>query len=715
MKIVTRYEQITEDERRSWLGHDYAIDVETTGLDYMHDELIGVALHVNDTQYYFVRKHTDDGGSNVVSYLSDDDLRLLLTPVMTQQRVACLHNGKYDRHFFDRFDLPFTSPYFDTLIAAQLLDENRRNGLKDLAALVAPEVDHVKYATFVKWNTFPKGCPLNVPLEPFAEYAMKDVVITYLLWQKFREELPKETTQGKNLQDVFNYTWMPMVGVLLELEQAGFKIDVERAKELHKHYSEQAEKHKQVVQRAGYEMLSSKPVEQIASLYWKMVEPEDGVYFKTDHEEIDIRDVGDEPTQRQLEAQYPMYLDVLGVPTPVVRPTPRSMLRKLYFNVGSKDQLIDLILRDIDLPDDMMVALTTTPKGNDSVNFDNLMIIKHYLGDDTPPYVDSLLQWRKASKFVTTYLDTFVNKTDENGRMHAYFSMAMTDSGAGGTRTGRLSSSGPNLQNIPSRDEIGKQARECFVADKGNVLVVADYSNMETVIQAHFSRDPVLLKAFGEGLDVHALTACGQHNLSYDKFVEEYKNGNPEYDKMRRIAKTTLFGTAYGMGVVKFQRLLLVQNGQEFSREEVKEMLRTFNETYAGLTEWKRGVQEFAGKHGYVPTILGRKRRLPRVFSNDDNVRQRAMRQGVNAVIQGSCADILFQAMIPIQASFKALGGTLVASVHDELIGELPEAYADVGVRIMERLMVDLINPKLRCKLSAEAHVGYDWYSAKKG
>lgn len=718
--LVTSLDQLTDELRETWLGKTYAIDVETTGLDFMHDELIGVALYVDHQSYYFVLKHSSGhDGSVIQEYLTLNELRMILSPVMAQrEQLALLHNSKFDRHFFYRYDLNLMSRYADTLLAAQLLDENRRNGLKDLATLVDPNIDHVKYENLMTWSIYPKGCPYNVPLEPFAEYAEKDVIVTYKLWDMFHKQLPKEIVtvakQQRDLQGVFNNIWMPMVGVLQEMEHAGMRIDVERAKELHKHYSDVAETHMRIVQRAGYEMLSKRELDSIPKLYWKMLEPEDEAYIEVDGEPLDIRQF-DQKTLKELEADHPIYLDRLGVQTPVMRPTPRSDLRKLYFNVGSKDQLVDLILRDISLPDDMLVALTTTPKGGDSVNFDNMMIIKHYLGKDTPHYVDSLLQWRKASKFVTTYLEPFVKKVDNKDRIHAFFSMAVNDSGRGGTHTGRLSSSGPNLQNIPSRDEIGKQARECFVAAPGNVLIVADYSNMETVIQAHFSRDPVLLKAFGEGLDVHALTACGQHNIPYDKFVEEYKSGNLEYDRMRRIAKTTLFGTAYGMGVIKFQRLLLVQNGQEFSRDEVKHMLYTFNETYEGLTKWKKGVQKFAGEHGYVPTILGRKRRLPRVFSEDENIRQRAMRQGVNAIIQGSCADILFQAMVPIQAAFKSLGGTLIASVHDELIGEVPEEYADVAAKVMETLMVDLINPQLRCKLSAEAHYGYNWFDTKKG
>lgn len=245
------------------------------------------------------------------------------------------------------------------------------------------------------------------------------------------------------------------------------------------------------------------------------------------------------------------------------------------------------------------------------------------------------------------------------------------------------------------------------------MLIVADYSNMETVIMAHYSQDPMLLKAFEEGLDVHSLTAAGQHGVSYETFLSEYKNGNPQYDAWRRTAKTILFGTSYGMGAYKLQRRLLVENGQEYHIDEVKRMLQAFNETYAGLTAWKQEVVKHTARLGFVVTMYGRKRRLPLVFSQDKTIASRAQRQGVNAIIQGTCADILFEAMPPLQRYFVSLGGSLVAAVHDELIAELPERYAEAAAKVMQTGMTELINPRLRCKLKAEAGIGKTWREAK--
>lgn len=693
MKLITRLDQVSEQERLSWLNLPYSIDIESTGLNFMSDALIGVALYVNNTAYYFCVMHSTGNEDEIQQYLTYDELRFILQPIMSQPDVvASLHNSKFDRHFFERYNMPLLSRVYDTLLAAQLLDENRRNGLKSLASLV--DEAHAKYETFVTSTAFPKGSPLNTQLSPFSEYAMRDVIITHKLWLLFREQMRKEVYPGgRSLQTVFNELWSPMVGTLQEMEERGFKINRPYVQQLYNEYSQKVDEYAKEVRIEGLKMLQSRAHDpsSIQSFYWEMVTEDDEVY----------EDVNGRPV-----------LDIEGIQLPVWMPTPRSKPRKLSFNIGSSTQLVDLVFeRDLGLPSH--VDLKLTKNGEDSVDVENLTVIKHYLGDKTPSYVDTVLKWRKASKFVNTYLTMFLRDADENDRLHGLFNMAVSEYGAGGTHTGRLSSSQPNLQQIPSRGEIGHQARDAFITDDHMRLIVADYSNMETVLMAHYSEDPVLLTAFAEGLDVHAITACGFNNIPYDKFMEEYKNDNPEYDAMRRTAKTLMFGQSYGMGPKKMQRTLLVQNGQEYDYEEVKRLLQSFSETYQGLTDWKKKVMMFARKNGYVLTMYGRKRRLPQAMSSDTSLRSRAERQAVNAVVQGTCADILFEAMPPIQASFKALGGSILASVHDEMIAEIPVEYAEVGAKIMSNLMVDLVNPKLKCKLKVEAGIGKTWGEAK--
>ena len=699
MKLVTSMDQISRTEQLSWLGKDYAIDVETEGLRYMRHELIGVALHVNDESYYFVIKHTDDDGVTINNYLTPDEVRLLIGPVIGQREVvAVLHHEKFDAHFFKRYRMPIASRKFDTLLAAQLLNENRSNSLKSLNTLV--DIPHVKYEELEKYTNFPKGSPFRVPLDDFGEYAMKDALITFELYKLFKVDLGRESFKGRSLLDVFNNVWMPMSQVLQEMEERGFQIDIEATKKLKEEYDKKIEDLESRVRTHGIHMVLDKirRGDTIPKFFLKMLDDDD----------IVVED--DEGNKWVIQED---------VKTPIIQPTPRSKPRKIDFNLGSNKQLTELVFRDLTLPDDAL-ELKVTPTGEDSVDVDNLTIIKHYLGDNTPDYILAVLEWRKAQKFVTTYLDRFIKEVEDDGAIHCFFNMAEKDDGGGGTATGRLSSSGPNLQQIPSRGEIGDLARSLFRARPGHKLIVADYSSMEMVVAAHYSKDAKLTAAFEKNLDVHAMTAAGQHNIPYDEFMRAYKAETREgasgpYDAKRRVGKTTNFGSMYGIGGKKFQRMLLVQNGQEFTLDETYALLRSFNETYEGLTEWKQKVMAFVREHGYIITIGGRKRRLPKACSPDRFERGRAERQAVNAVIQGACADILFEAMIVIQAAFKALGGSLIASVHDELIGELPEEHAELGCKIMSSFMVDLINPRLRVKLSADAHYGDTWLSAKKG
>jgi DNA polymerase I-like protein with 3'-5' exonuclease and polymerase domains len=696
VRVITSIDQISQKEHISWLDSCYSVDVETEGLSYGTDDLLGVALYIANTNesYYLVRKHVLDDGETIQRYLSDADLHLLLSPVMAQTEiVACLHNAKFDLHFFKRFHLPLASHVFDTLLAAQLLDENRSNSLKSLNTLV--DIPHEKYHELEEYDHFPKGSPLRVPLQPFAEYAMRDVIITYKLYELFSSALAKESHGGKSLQDVFNSIWMPMVQVLQEMEAHGFVVNVEKAKKLREHYVAEMEKHAEIVQRSGITYLLKKleASHDIPGYYLKIVKDEDTIYYNESGNAV---------------------IDLYGMQTPVIYPTERSKPRHIEFNVGSSKQLSDLVFDDLQLPSHAL-AMKMTPGGELSADVDNLKMIRHYLGADCPQYIHSLLEWRKAAKLVTTYLDRFVDDSDEEGALHCFFNMAINDNDAGGTATGRLSSSQPNLQQVPSRGQIGDEVRELFEARPGYTLVVADYSNMETVLIAHYSNDPVLKKAFDEGLDVHAVTASTQHNIKYEDFVQRYKDGDAEADAQRRVAKTILFGTAYGMGANKLQRLLLVQNEQEFSLDFVRESLTSFNETYQGVTDFKKEVHKVLRKRGWVRTLRGRVRRLPLAFSQDSYKRSRAERQSVNAIIQGSCAEILFEAMIAIQAVFKSMGGSLVASVHDELIAEVPEQHAELACVIMSTLMVGIVNPELRVKLTAEAHHGKNWLLAKKG
>ena len=230
---------------------------------------------------------------------------------------------------------------------------------------------------------------------------------------------------------------------------------------------------------------------------------------------------------------------------------------------------------------------------------------------------------------------------------------------------------------------------------------------------AHYSQDEALLKAFEEGQDLHILTGAAFARVSYDELYEKYHAGDDWAKAMRMLGKTGNFALTYGMGAIKFQRYLLVNNKYEVSIDQADQWIKGYNEMYKGATEWKRRVMSYARRHGYVLTIKGRKRRLVGIQAPQERIRARAERQGVNACIQGSVGDVIAESMPYVQQMMASLGGTLLLQVHDELVGEVPEKHSALAASLTEQLMVGFINPILRCPQVADAHIGKSWAEAK--
>jgi DNA polymerase-1 len=236
---------------------------------------------------------------------------------------------------------------------------------------------------------------------------------------------------------------------------------------------------------------------------------------------------------------------------------------------------------------------------------------------------------------------------------------------------------------------------------------------MEMVIWAHFSQDEVLINAIESGLDLHSLTAAGQHGLKYEEFIARLDAGDLEVKEWRAVGKTSNFGALYGIGAKKFQRFLLVHNGVLVSLDESQRLLDAIDQTYPQGYEWKQRVARFIAKNGYVLTMERRKRRLPKALDGLFWEKREAERQGINAVIQGSCGDIICKCMPAIQSMLKGMDGTLLLQVHDELVGEVPKQYAELAAKTMSELMVGFVNPYLNCRLQAEVHIGESWGAAK--
>jgi DNA polymerase I-like protein with 3'-5' exonuclease and polymerase domains len=687
----------------SWEGKRFAFDVETSGLDPKRDRLLGLALYFEDGQaFYIVMEHTilDETGVRLQQFIERKMVAYLCGSIFSQDVLMVAHNSKFDMHFLANNKLHVMGRLFDTLLAAQLLDENRKNGLKDLSeSLLGFAYD--KYQTMSSYEGYTKQEILGVPLENVAEYAMNDVEATWKLYEIFSKELANHA-----MEKVFLEVWLPLLPVLQAMESRGIALNMDLVKEIHAEQTIVRDELERKVRLAGMGyLLRQYELKDIPEIFRKDAATEAELldsYENKDGVRVILRDGIEHPI---------ITHDMIGK-TRTFKP------RVVDFKTSSSLQMQMLVFEwsGVNIPD--KIPLTTNTRGY-KADKDNIETLLFYVDSETPPFLQDVLDWRKAEKFIGTYLDRFIADADPNDEwsIRTNFNQAVGERGKGGTATGRLSSDNPNLQNIPSRGPIGKKARNMFVARKGYKLIVADYSQMELRLLAHYSEDPVLLQAFAEGKDLHILTATAPARARYEEILDALNGADEERaawaKEMRSIGKTMNFALNYGMGPKKFQRFLLVMNKYEITIEEADEWIQRYNATYQVTTDWKKSVADEVGRNGYIKTIYGRRRRLPDYNNPTRWIRERAKRQGVNAKIQGGCGDIIERAMLAVQPMLVSLGGSLLLQVHDELVGEVPEKWAEIGARHMEQLMVDFINPYLNVPMEASAHIGNSWGEAK--
>jgi DNA polymerase-1 len=705
----------------TWMGKKFAFDVETSGLKWRTDRLLGLALYFEDGRTYYVcLAHTIPlwtDGHVVQSFIHPHEFATTIYPLFAQQDVLMIaHNAKFDMHFLHRQKVWVQGRLADTLLAAQLLDENRENDLKSLASSLLG-FSYDKYQHMNVYKGYKNEEILGAPLEKVADYAMNDVEATWKLYKLFSKQLANEEWRGKTLEDVYLNAWMPLLIVLQQMEARGIALNIDLVKTMREQYQATADKHYRSFHKQAARLVLDKYGADIPSMF--------------------IRTATADELEEAFEGEDGhRYVARDGVDLPIIT---HEMVgrnktwrpRILHINTGSPKQMNHIVyeLCDIKVPD--YVRLSENPaKTALSVNKDNLQTIVFYMGNDTPELIRDLLTWRKAAKFVSTYLDRFIEDGDPEDfyAMHTWFAMAIDDDGEGGTATGRLSSKAPNLQNIPSRGEVGKQARSMFIPREGFDLLVADLGQAELRMLAHYSMDEQLILAFEENRDLHILTGAGFARMDYEELKEWYDDENhPKHDKakeLRQLGKTGNFALTYGMGPFKFQRRLLIDNNFEVEVAQAKEWIDGYNEKYKGAYEWKHGkegdygqrvggVINYARRHGFVVTFGGRKRRLPNINARDRKVSSYAERQAINAIIQGSVGDVICEAMIPIQKALMGLGGSLLLQVHDELVAEVPKENSLLAKTIMEDMMVRECNKYLRVPQVADCHIGPSWGAAK--
>ena len=349
------------------------------------------------------------------------------------------------------------------------------------------------------------------------------------------------------------------------------------------------------------------------------------------------------------------------------------------FNINSTKQLGELLFEKMGLP-----PVKKTKTGY-STNADVLEKLK-----DKHPIIPAIMDYRMLTKLKSTYADGLIKVIGEDGRIHTTFQNLVT-------ATGRLSSTEPNLQNIPVRTDLGAEIRKMFVPKKGYVLVDADYSQIELRVLAHIARDPVMQQAFCGGQDIHSATAAQVFGVAPEDVTA----------LQRRHAKAVNFGIVYGISEFSLAEDIGV------SRYEAKAYIDSYLANYSGVKAYMKQVVADAREKGYTATMYGRRRYIPELSSSNFNIRQGAERIALNTPIQGAAADIIKLAMIRVETALKASypAAQLLLQVHDELIVECPEEIAEQVAALVSREMENTAN--LSIPLQAEAKWGKSWYDAK--
>ena len=351
------------------------------------------------------------------------------------------------------------------------------------------------------------------------------------------------------------------------------------------------------------------------------------------------------------------------------------------FNLNSTQQLRQVLFEKLDLP---VLKKTKTGPSTDASVLEELAAMGHQV-----PRL--MMEYRELEKLRSTYVDALPQLVNPHtGRIHTSFNQTVA-------ATGRLSSSDPNLQNIPIRTDVGREIRKGFVTAPGTVFLAVDYSQIELRVMAHFSGDEAFVTAFTEGIDVHKQTAAVIFDVPIDEVTPD----------MRGQAKTVNFATLYGQGPFSLARQLGI------SREEARAFIDTYFERFQGVRDFLDAQVEMAKERGYVETLMGRRRYVPELKSGNWNMRQFGERVAQNTPIQGTAADLMKKAMIEVQAELDETdtGAKILLQVHDELLLEVPEAEVETVRELVVSRMEGAV--ELNVPLEADSGVGKNWYECK--
>jgi DNA polymerase-1 len=572
----------------------FAIDTETTNLDYRVAELVGFSIAFDANEAYYVPlAHDYDGAPE---QLSREHVLAQIKPILENEQVKKIgHHLKYDAHIFANHGITIQGWYFDTMLASYVLNAAAtRHGMDDVARV------YLSHLTTTFEQIAGKGAKQKtfnqIELEVAAHYAAEDAHVTYRLY----EVLSSKLKSHPELVNILHNIEMPVARVLTGMEEDGIKLD---------------------------------------------------------HKFLDQLSVEFSDTMQTLENQA-------------------TELAGETFNIASPKQVGEVLFDKLGIKGGKKTAT-----GQYSTSESILEKIEH-------PLAEVILEHRGLAKLKNTYTDRLVEQShDATHRVHTSYHQALT-------ATGRLSSTDPNLQNIPIRTPIGRQIRKAFIAPEGRVLLAADYSQIELRLMAHFSQDDALVHAFQQGQDVHRRTAAEVLGIA----IEDVTNDQ------RRQAKAVNFGLLYGMSEFGLTRQL------GFTREESRSYIARYFQRYPGVLDYMERTRQIAREQGFVETILGRRLYTPEILATNKMIKQAAERAAINAPLQGSAADIIKLAMIAVDKILPKDQAKLLLQVHDELVFEADVAIADELSKQIADVMQSVL--EISVPFVVEVGQGLNWDAA---
>ena len=594
---------LDEASLTTWLqrlnGADYfAFDTETTSLNYMDAEIVGVSFAVSPHQAAYIPLRHDYLGAP--EQLDRDLVLEKMRPLLENARKAKLgQNLKYDAHVLNNHGIQLRGIKHDTMLESYVLNSVATRHNMDALAQTYLNRNTIHYEDIAGKGA--KQIPFSqVDIEQATPYAAEDADITLQLHQHLWPKLQ----QLPGLANVYQNIEIALLPVLVTMEENGVLVDSQFLLQ----QSRQLQQQILALQKQAYELADKS------------------------------------------------------------------------FNLGSPKQIQEILYDKMELP-----ILKKTPKGQPST----AESVLEELAIDYPlPRI--ILEHRSLSKLKSTYTDSLPEQVNpRSGRVHTSYHQAVA-------ATGRLSSSAPNLQNIPIRSEQGRKIRQAFIAAPGNQLIAADYSQIELRIMAHLSEDQHLLTAFSEGADIHRATAAEVFAVELDKVSND----------QRRSAKAINFGLIYGMSAFGLAKQLGI------SRKDAQSYIDLYFARYPGVKRYMDETRQIASEQGYVETLFGRRLYLPEIKSRNAQRRQYAERTAINAPMQGTAADIIKRAMITLHdwISDSNQSIQMIMQVHDELVFELPESEIESSLPVIRQQMTNAA--QLKVPLIVDIGVGGNWDDA---